>query len=83
MVLNRLQYIVGIVNDKGPTWRKSRKLCMRALRDLGPGGRSTEDKLLEECRLVMQKMESIDFLPQEILMKFTSNIIGLIVFGQV
>ena len=70
---------------KGAPWRKLRKLSMRAMRDLGPAGKSTEDKLLEECRILMQKMEANDvpFFPREILMKFTANTIGMIVFGHV
>ena len=58
---------------------------MTAMRDLGPGGKSTEDKLLEECRVLMQKMEAenVPFFPREMLMKFTANTIGMIVFGHV
>ncbi|KAL8173111.1 UNVERIFIED_CONTAM: hypothetical protein K2H54_040175 [Gekko kuhli] len=50
----------GIVFSNGENWKVMRRFAITTLRDYGMGKKTIEDKIVEECRFLIQKFESFD-----------------------
>ncbi|KAM9346654.1 cytochrome P450 2K1-like [Symphorus nematophorus] len=74
----------GILFTNGETWKEMRRFALTTLRDFGMGKRVAEDKILEECRHLIQVFEEHEGKPFDTTSPVnyaTSNIISSIVYG--
>ncbi|XP_069380513.1 cytochrome P450 2K1-like [Paralichthys olivaceus] len=74
----------GIIFSNGESWKEMRRFALSTLRDFGMGKRVIEDKIVEECRFLIQMFEEHKGKPLNTtnpLYYATSNIISSIVFG--
>ncbi|XP_070588567.1 cytochrome P450 2K6-like [Erythrolamprus reginae] len=75
----------GIVFSHGENWKVMRRFTLSALRDYGMGKRTIEDKIIEECRILIKAFESYEGQPFEntaIMNSAVGNIIVSIVLGK-
>ncbi|XP_076444460.1 vitamin D 25-hydroxylase-like [Babylonia areolata] len=75
----------GVVNSSGAVWKEHRKFTLNALRNLGIGKASFEDKVQEELRAFCQVLDDTngaDFDPGHALQTAIANIICSIAFGK-
>ncbi|XP_035035736.2 cytochrome P450 2K1-like isoform X1 [Hippoglossus stenolepis] len=74
----------GIIFSNGESWKEMRRFALSTLRDFGMGRRVIEDKIVEECKFLIQMLEEHKGKPFDTanpLNYATSNIISAIVFG--
>ncbi|KAJ0061189.1 hypothetical protein NL108_013145 [Boleophthalmus pectinirostris] len=74
----------GIVFANGKTWREMRRFVLTNLRDFGMGKRACEDKIIEECGHLLQRIKSFKGGPldtSKIIPAALFNIICSMVFG--
>ncbi|XP_073349825.1 cytochrome P450 2K1-like isoform X1 [Pagrus major] len=74
----------GILFANGEVWKEMRRFALTTLRDFGMGKRMAEDKILEECRHLIQMFEEHKGNPFDTTSPVnyaTSNIISAIVYG--
>ncbi|XP_070588581.1 cytochrome P450 2K1-like [Erythrolamprus reginae] len=75
----------GIVFAHGENWRQMRQFSISALRDYGMGKRIVEDKISEECSVLIKTCETYEgkpFDPATILRAATVNIIVSFLLGK-
>uniref|UniRef100_A0A6J0SCR6 Cytochrome P450 2K1-like n=1 Tax=Pogona vitticeps TaxID=103695 RepID=A0A6J0SCR6_9SAUR len=75
----------GILFSHGENWKVMRRFALSTLRDYGMGKRSTEDKIVEECNVLVKKFESYEGRPFEattIMNAAVANIIVSILLGK-
>ncbi|XP_078540837.1 cytochrome P450 2K1-like [Lissotriton helveticus] len=74
----------GLVLSHGENWKVMRRFTQATLRDLGMGKRTIEDKITEECELLLKNIESYQGTPFNntmIMNAAVANIIVSIVLG--
>lgn len=74
----------GILFANGETWKEMRRFALTTLRDFGMGKRVAEEKILEECRYLIQTFKEHKGKPFDTTRAVnhaTSNIISSIVYG--
>ncbi|ESO99015.1 hypothetical protein LOTGIDRAFT_142374 [Lottia gigantea] len=74
----------GIVWSNGQNWQNVRRMALQALRDLGVGKATIEERILDETEYILKEFAKSENQPlrlNEIMMKGTSNIISSVVFG--
>ncbi|XP_023265870.1 cytochrome P450 2K1-like [Seriola lalandi dorsalis] len=74
----------GILFANGESWKELRRFALTTLRDFGMGKRVAEEKILEECRYLIQMFEEHKGKPFDTTCPVnyaTSNIISSIVYG--
>uniref|UniRef100_A0ABM5GRU1 Cytochrome P450 2K4-like n=1 Tax=Pogona vitticeps TaxID=103695 RepID=A0ABM5GRU1_9SAUR len=75
----------GISFSHGENWKVMRRFAITTLRDYGMGKRSIEDKIVEECNVLIKKFESYEGKPFEtttIMNAAVANIIVSILLGK-
>ncbi|XP_072860338.2 cytochrome P450 2K1 [Pogona vitticeps] len=75
----------GIIVSHGENWKVMRRFALTTLRDYGMGKRSIEDKIVEECKVLIKKFESYQGKPFEtttIINAAVANIIVSILLGK-
>ncbi|XP_058039006.1 cytochrome P450 2K6-like isoform X3 [Ahaetulla prasina] len=75
----------GLVFARGESWKVMRQFTLSTLREYGMGKRTIEDKITEECSVLMKTMETYAGKPFDvttILTAAVSNIIVSILLGQ-
>ncbi|KAK6173993.1 hypothetical protein SNE40_017353 [Patella caerulea] len=75
----------GVIWASGQEWKDARRMTVRALRDLGVGKTTLEDRIKEEANIVLDYItarEGKPFVVHDILMKATTNVISTVVFGK-
>ncbi|XP_071081445.1 cytochrome P450 2J4-like [Haliotis cracherodii] len=75
----------GVFWSNGDQWRHMRKFAVVALRNLGVGKRSLEERIFEECSILIEAWEDLDgrsFNVKPYLANAVANIICNIVFGE-
>ncbi|XP_035510986.1 cytochrome P450 2K1-like [Morone saxatilis] len=74
----------GILFANGESWKEMRRFALTTLRDFGMGKRVAEEKILEECRYLIQMFEEHKGKPFDTTCPVNyaaSNIISSIVYG--
>lgn len=74
----------GVVFSNGETWREMRRFVLTNLRDFGMGKKAIEDKIVEECGHLIQRIKSFGdtaFETNAVVNAAVSNIICSMVFG--
>ena len=69
----------------GPLWKEQRRFALNVLRDFGMGRTLMEDRVQDEVRALLQRVEShggAPFNPQILLTNAVSNVICSLVFGK-
>ncbi|XP_032998578.1 cytochrome P450 2K6-like [Lacerta agilis] len=75
----------GIVMSNGENWKVMRRFALSTLRDYGMGKRTIEDRIVEECSVLIKKFESYEGKPFEtttIMNAAVANIIVAILLGK-
>ncbi|XP_072860378.2 cytochrome P450 2K1 [Pogona vitticeps] len=75
----------GISFSHGENWKVMRRFAITTLRNYGMGKRSIEDKIAEECKVLIKKFESYEGKPFEtitIMNAAVANIIVSILLGK-
>ncbi|XP_060087047.1 cytochrome P450 2K6-like [Heteronotia binoei] len=75
----------GIIFSNGENWKAMRRFAITTLRDYGMGKKTIEDRIVEECRFLIQKFESFEGKPLEtttIMNAAVANIIVSILLGK-
>ncbi|KAM6464183.1 cytochrome P450 2K6-like isoform 1-T1 [Liasis olivaceus] len=76
---------LGIIFSHGESWKVMRRFTLSTLRDYGMGRRTIEDKIIEECTVLMKTIKTYAGKPFEvttIMATAVSNIIVSILFGK-
>ncbi|XP_052024487.1 cytochrome P450 2F3-like [Apodemus sylvaticus] len=84
-VFERFTHGNGIVFSNGPRWRALRNFALKALRELGVGTSTIEDRILEETACVLDEFQATmgaPFDPRQLLDNAVSNVICTVVFGK-
>uniref|UniRef100_A0A8C6WPX2 Cytochrome P450 2K1-like n=1 Tax=Neogobius melanostomus TaxID=47308 RepID=A0A8C6WPX2_9GOBI len=74
----------GVVFTNGETWREMRRFALTNLRDFGMGKKASEDKIIEECGHLLQRIKSFRdkaFDTHGVVNAAVSNIICSMVYG--
>ncbi|KAL8173118.1 UNVERIFIED_CONTAM: hypothetical protein K2H54_040264, partial [Gekko kuhli] len=74
-----------IVFSTGENWKVMRRFAITTLKDYGMGKKTIEDRIVEECRFLIQKFESFEgeaFETSTIMNGATANIIVSILLGK-
>ncbi|XP_077353486.1 cytochrome P450 2K1-like isoform X1 [Festucalex cinctus] len=75
----------GIIFANGDSWKEMRRFTLTTLRDFGMGKRLSEQKIIEECHLLIKEFEQHKgeaFDNASIINYTASNIISAIMFGK-
>ncbi|XP_015746773.1 cytochrome P450 2C5-like [Python bivittatus] len=75
----------GVVFSNGENWKVMRRFTLSTLRDYGVGKRTIEDKITEECSVLMKRIKTYAGKPFEvttIMSAAVSNIIVSILLGK-
>ncbi|XP_015272777.1 PREDICTED: cytochrome P450 2K4-like [Gekko japonicus] len=70
----------GVILSHGENWKVMRRFMLTTLRDYGMGKRTTEDRIVEECHFLIQKLESYNGKPFETTVIMNAAIANVIVF---
>ncbi|XP_015273038.1 PREDICTED: cytochrome P450 2K1-like, partial [Gekko japonicus] len=54
------QHGYGIAFSNGDNWKVMRRFAITTLKDYGMGRKTIEDRIVEECRFLIQKFESFE-----------------------
>ncbi|ESO88637.1 hypothetical protein LOTGIDRAFT_125746 [Lottia gigantea] len=72
----------GVIWANDSEWRSHRRMAIQTLRDLGVGKLAIEERIQEEAEFLMDTFKNNEPLDiGEILIKATTNIISIVVFG--
>ncbi|ESO88638.1 hypothetical protein LOTGIDRAFT_179079 [Lottia gigantea] len=72
----------GVIWANDSEWRSHRRMAIQTLRDLGVGKLAIEERIQEEAEFLMDRFKNNEpFDIGEILIKATTNIISIVVFG--
>ncbi|KAJ7345751.1 hypothetical protein JRQ81_001701 [Phrynocephalus forsythii] len=69
----------GILFSHGENWKAMRRFALATLRDYGMGKRSIEDKIVEECNVLIKKFKSYEGKPFETTMIMNAAVANIIV----
>ncbi|XP_034750248.1 cytochrome P450 2K1-like [Etheostoma cragini] len=75
----------GILFTNGDSWKEMRRFALTTLREFGMGKRISEDKIIEECRYLIEEFKKLKgkaFNNAQTINNATSNIISAIMFGK-
>ncbi|XP_039682179.1 cytochrome P450 2K1-like [Perca fluviatilis] len=75
----------GILFTNGDSWKEMRRFALTTLREFGMGKRISEEKIIEECRYLIEEFEKHKgkaFNAAQTVNNATSNIISAIMFGK-
>ncbi|XP_050415839.1 cytochrome P450 2D3 [Patella vulgata] len=75
----------GVLWASGQEWKEERRMTVRALRDLGVGKTTLEDRIKEEAKIILGYVtahEGKPFIVHDLMMKATTNIVSTVVFGK-
>ncbi|XP_069125752.1 cytochrome P450 2B4-like [Argopecten irradians] len=75
----------GIIWSNGETWKVLRRFTLQSMRDFGLGKECLEDRILEECNVVLGEMSRTDsklFRIVNLYKDAVSNITHTIIFGK-
>ncbi|XP_060128269.1 cytochrome P450 2K6-like isoform X2 [Zootoca vivipara] len=75
----------GVTLSNGENWKVMRRFALSTLRDYGMGKRTIEDRIVEECSVLIKKFESYEGNPFEtntIMNAAVANIIVAILLGK-
>ncbi|XP_061568787.1 cytochrome P450 2K1-like [Cololabis saira] len=75
----------GILFANGDSWREMRRFAVTTLRDFGMGKRMSEEKIIEECRCLIEEFEKFEGKPfdnTKAINYAASNIISALMFGK-
>ncbi|XP_071999859.1 cytochrome P450 2B4-like [Engystomops pustulosus] len=75
----------GVIVSQGENWKVMRKFTLTTLRDFGMGKKTIENKISEECEILMQKLRSYEGKPfdnQVVLNTAVANIIVSILLDE-
>ncbi|XP_031168506.1 cytochrome P450 2K1-like [Sander lucioperca] len=75
----------GILFTNGDSWKEMRRFALTTLREFGMGKRISEEKIIEECRYLIEEFEKHKgkaFNNAQTVNNATSNIISAIMFGK-
>ncbi|XP_061084822.1 cytochrome P450 2K1-like isoform X1 [Conger conger] len=74
----------GIVFSNGNSWKEMRRFSLTNLRDFGMGKRGSEEKIIEECRHLIEVFENFKGVPFNTIQPLNysvSNVISAIIYG--
>lgn len=57
LIFPHMSCLIGILFANGEVWKEMRRFALTTLRDFGMGKSLAEDKILEECRHLIQMFE--------------------------
>ncbi|XP_060087006.1 cytochrome P450 2K6-like [Heteronotia binoei] len=69
----------GIVLSNGENWKVMRRFAITTLRDYGMGKKTIEDRIVEECHFLIQKVESFEGKPFETTTIMNAAVANIIV----
>lgn len=75
----------GILFSNGDSWKEMRRFALSTLRDFGMGKRIIEERIIEECRYVIEEFEQREgkaFNNTQTINYAASNIISALMFGK-
>ncbi|XP_054857069.1 cytochrome P450 2K6-like [Eublepharis macularius] len=78
-ILEEFQYGNGVLFSHGENWKVMRRFMLTTLRDYGMGRRTIEDRIVEECRFLKQKIESFEGKPFENTMIMNAAVANIVV----
>lgn len=74
----------GVILSNGVAWQELRRVSLTAMRELGVGKKSLEEKVMEETSVILEQLSRLEGAPyhmKPILSKATSNVICNVIFG--
>jgi hypothetical protein len=77
--------IPGVIGSEGRLWKEQRRFSLITLRDFGMGKIALEDKIMDEARVVVNKLQELNGRSVDIwktLGTSISNVICSVVFGR-
>ncbi|XP_060128274.1 cytochrome P450 2K6-like isoform X3 [Zootoca vivipara] len=69
----------GLVLSNGENWKVMRRFALSTLRDYGMGKRTIEDRIVEECNVLIKKFESYEGNPFETTTIMNAAVANIIV----
>ncbi|XP_053236389.1 cytochrome P450 2K6-like [Podarcis raffonei] len=69
----------GVIFSNGENWKVMRRFALSTLRDYGMGKRTIEDRILEECSVLIKKFESYEGNPFETTTIMNAAVANIIV----
>ncbi|CAJ0966684.1 unnamed protein product [Ranitomeya imitator] len=75
----------GLITSEGHRWRQLKRFTLTTLRNFGVGKRTIEDRIKEECSILVEELTSYkgrEFDAAIIITKAVSNVICSVVFGR-
>ncbi|XP_060076084.1 cytochrome P450 2U1-like [Ylistrum balloti] len=75
----------GLIWSNGHTWKVLRRFTVQSMRDFGLGKKILEERILEECNVVLREMantESQPFSIRDLYRNAVSNVTHTIIFGK-
>ncbi|XP_033740063.1 cytochrome P450 2B4-like [Pecten maximus] len=85
MTVNKNDTENGLIWSNGHTWKVLRRFTLQSLRDFGLGKQCLEDRILEECNVVLGEMartQSKPFSIKNLYRDAVANVTHTIIFGK-